>query len=192
MTSFTLDTNCLLAVDESRPEARDVLGLATAHAAGLASVGLVAISASERQKSGQGLESFDEFKSRVANLGLGHLELLKPMKYWDVTFWDFCLWTDEAMQEVEQKIHQILFPNIEFSWSDYCAARGRDPNIITIDNKWRNAKCDVQAYWTHVYSRRDVFVTSDRDFHSGTKKATLLGLFGGNIETPQSASAMLP
>jgi len=192
MISFTLDTNCLLAVDESRPEAKDVLGLATAHAEGMASVSLVAISASERQKSGQSLESFDKFKTRVANLGLGHLELLKPMKYWDVTFWDYCLWVDEAMQEVEQKIHQILFPNIEFLWANYCVSRALDPNNISLDKKWRNAKCDVQAYWTHVHSKRDVFVTSDKNFHSATKKAALLALFGGCIETPYSALAMLP
>jgi len=192
MTSFTLDTNCLLAVDELRPEAEDVRGLVTAHAEGMASVGLVAISASERQKSGQGLESFDEFKSRVANLGFGHLELLKPMMYWDVTFWDYCLWVDEAMQDVEQKIHQILFPNIEFLWSDYCAARGLDRNNMAFDKKWRNAKCDVQAYWIHVHFKREVFVTSDRNFHAATKKAALLALFGGSIETPHSATAMLP
>jgi len=191
MTLFTLDTNCLLAVDESRPEAKDVFSLATAHAEGMASVGLVAISASEHQKSGQHLKSFDEFKTRVTNLGLSHLELLKPMMYWDVTFWDHCLYVDEAMQGVEQQIHQILFSNIEFLWVDYCVAHGLDQNNMAFDKKWRNAKCDVQAYWTHVHSKRDVFVTSDKNFHSATKKTALLALFGGSIETPPSASAML-
>ena len=47
--TFTLDTNCIIAVDESRPEAAAILELARTHQTGRASVGLVAISASERQ-----------------------------------------------------------------------------------------------------------------------------------------------
>ena len=192
MISFTLDTNCLLAVDESRPEATYVLRLADAHAAGNASVGLVAISASERQKSGKNLESFDEFKNRVATHGLGHLDLLKPMVYWDVTFWDYSLWSDETMRQLEKQIHEILFPNIEFSWADYSAIRGLDINSIAQDKKWRNAKCDVQAYWSHVYNKRDVFVTSDLNYHAVAKKSALVTLLGGCIETPKSAALMLP
>lgn len=192
MKTFTLDTNCILALDESRPEAPDVLKLAAAHAAGTVSVALVAISASERQRQKQQLESFDEFRIRVAVLGLGHLELLKPMGYWDVTFFDYCLWSDGMAQQLERRIHEILFPRIAFLWADYCAAAGLDFSTSALDPKWRNAKCDVQAYWSHVHAAREVFVTSDRNFHQATKRAALTALSGGRIETPQSAAAMLP
>lgn len=189
--TFTLDTNCIIAVDESRPEGAFILELAEAHRSGAASVGLVAISASERQKADGHIENFVDFKDRMSNLGLGHLDLLVPMGYWGITFWDFGLWCDEAMEAFELSIHEILFPNIQFLWAKYCAANGLDPKADYPDKKWRNAKCDVQAFWSHVHCKRDIFVTSDKNFHAETKKPKLLALAGGRIETPQSAAAIL-
>lgn len=60
MLTFTLDTNCAIAIaiGEGRPEAKAIRALADAHARGKANVALVAITASERQKDGEPLESF--------------------------------------------------------------------------------------------------------------------------------------
>src|SRR5262245_27959693 len=82
LLTFTLDTNCIIAVDENRSEAEAVRQLALAHRNKLASVGLVAISASERQRDGANLQNFDEFKKRLESLGLGDLDLLEPMAYY--------------------------------------------------------------------------------------------------------------
>jgi hypothetical protein len=57
MRSFTLGTNCLIAIDEDRPEAVAVRALADAHAAGKADVAAVAISASEKQSGGGSIDS---------------------------------------------------------------------------------------------------------------------------------------
>ena len=105
--TFSLDTNCIAAVDEARAEAISVRALADAHSSLAADVRLVAISASERQKSGGHLETFSEFQVRMASLNLGHLPLLLPMMYWDVTYWDECLWADEQMAKLEQQIHEV-------------------------------------------------------------------------------------
>lgn len=191
MLTFTLDTNCIIAVDERRPEATPVSELAAAHAKCEASVGLVAISASEKQKNGGALETFTEFKDRLSTLGLGHLDLLEPMAYWDITFSDFGLWCDETMEELERNIHEILFPNIRFLWIDHCADFGLDPTSAAPDSKWKNAKCDVQAFWSHAFRKRDVFVTSDRNFHADSKKQRLLSLAGGRIEFPENAAQLL-
>src|SRR5688500_17987462 len=120
MELFTLDTNCLIAVDEGRPEAVAVRALADAHRNGHARVALAAISASERQRDGAMLENFTLFQERVAALELSHLELLLPMCYFDVMFWDACLMADADMAELEAKIQAILFPTIPVSWPDYC------------------------------------------------------------------------
>lgn len=189
LRSFTLDTNCVIAVDETRPEALAIQKLIHAHQASQASVGLVAISASERQQDGGHLENFDAFKERVARLGLGDLELLEPMCYWDITFWDFSLWCDEPMESLERSIHEILFPSVPFLWTDYCKELGADPKSTPLNKKWRNAKCDVQAFWSHAYRKRDIFVTSDGNFHAESKKARLLEISGGHIEFPDSALA---
>ena len=133
MRSFTLDTNCLIAIDEARPEAAAVRGLADAHAAGKADVAAVAISASEKQSGGGSIENFVEFRRRMEALGLAHLDGLAPMAYHDVTFMDWSLWSDNSMQELERKIHEALFPNVEFIWQDYCRA-----NNLAETCGWRN------------------------------------------------------
>jgi hypothetical protein len=187
MRSFTLDTNCVLAVDEGRPEGAFVLKLAELHASGVASVALVAISASEKQKPLRSITNFEQFVDRVTKLGLGNLEIIDPMAYWDVSFWDHGLWCDEAMVTLERQIHETLFPNVEFDWAAFAAARGLDVNAPHPDDKWRNAKCDVQAFWSHAHRHREVFVTSDKNFHLTSKKPRLLALAGGAIEAPETA-----
>jgi hypothetical protein len=199
MLSFTLDTNCIIALDElqsdqashRRSEAEAVQKLIVAHSAAIADVAVVAISASERQRDNSQLEDFSVFEDRIGTLGMEKLNLLHPMMYNDVTFWDASLWVDEEMLKFEASIHDILFSNIPFSWSDYCAANEIADVPETPDRKWRNAKCDVQAFWTHAWHKRDVFVTSDINFHTVSKKARLISLAGGRIETPISAAGLL-
>ena len=191
MRTFTLDTNCIIAVDESRKEAAAIRALADSHAAGTAHVALVAISASERQKDGGLLETFTQFQERLASLGLAHLELLMPMFYFDVTYWDWAIWSEPEMETAERAIHEILFSGVEFLWTDYCAARGLSPKETQLAHGWRNAKCDVQAIWSHIHHKREVFVTADRNFHAQSKKPALISLGANQIETPESALALL-
>jgi hypothetical protein len=144
MPSFTLDTNCLIAIDETRPEAEFVRVLSDAHADQSARVAVVAISASERQQGGGYIGDYTEFRARMATLDLAHLEALQPMAYLDITFFDWFVWSDEAMQKLEQDIHAVLFPDVPLSWQDYCQAHSLDP-ASTPAGKWRNCTCDVQA-----------------------------------------------
>jgi hypothetical protein len=189
---FTLDSNCLFEVDECRSEAQHVLKLVQAHLDKRASVAVVAISASERQRSGKPLEQFGEFEARLQAMGFGALEMIYPILYFDVTFWDRSVFTDKAGVELEENIQRILFPGIPTAWADYCAAISSDVNAPNAGAliKWRNAKCDVQAMWAHTTAKRDVFVTLDQNFLK-SKRASLIALCGGRIETPSSAAALL-
>lgn len=191
MRTFTLDTNCLIAIDERRPEAADVRALADAHAAGKANVAVVAMSASEKQQDGVYIKNFEEFRERLVGLDLAHLDILKPMAYWDIGFWDWCLWSGPDMQSLEKQIHTILFPNVEFSWQDYCRANGLDPATSAPSGNWRNCKCDVQAIWSHIHGKRDVFVTGDRNFVAATKRPALINLGANAIECPEGAISLL-
>ena len=190
MPSFTLDTNCALAIDEGRAETVFVRALAEAHSSGRASVAIVAISASERQRGGKMLDNYSLFEERMWSLGLGHLEVLLPMCYFDVMFWDSCLWVEPDMAELEGRIQSILFPNIPQDWPAYCQAYGIDPES-NLDRRWKNAKCDVQAFWCHAYNKREVFVTSDLNFHAVNKSRLLLEIAGGRIESPSNACSLL-
>ena len=81
MLTFSLDTNCLIDIDEARPDSTAIRALADAHARSEANVAVFAITASEKQKSGERLTNFNQFRTRLDSLQLGHLEILKPMLY---------------------------------------------------------------------------------------------------------------
>jgi hypothetical protein len=190
MLSFTLDTNCLIALANNEPDATAVRALVNADDAGKARVAVVAVSASERQRERTYLADFEAFKAWLADLNLTHLEILRPIMYFGISFWDWCLWSDAEMVQLENSIHGILFPNIEFNWADYCLARGSDP-IGPVDPRWRNARCDVQMLWSHIHYGRNVFVTSDRNFHASMKKPALIALGAQQICYPVGAAALL-
>jgi len=191
MLTFTLDTNCIIALENNEPAACTIRALVESHERGNANVAVVAISASERQRDRQQLQSFDEFRDRLATLGLGHLEILRPIFYFDITFWDWCLWSDDAMQALERQIHEVLYPTVPFLWADFCAAHGLDSASLPLNSIWCNRKCDVLALWSHIHNVRDVFVTNDSNFHATTKKPTLIALGAGRIERAEAAIQLL-
>jgi hypothetical protein len=167
-----------------------VRALADANASSDAHVAVVAISASERQKPEREISTFTQFQERLAALDLTHLDILRPMLYWDVTFWNWCVWPDDEAASIERQLHQILFPSVEFLWQDYCRAHGLD-RAAPVAGKWRNCKCDVQHIWTHVHKKRDVFVTSNEKFHALSKKTALIALGVNRIEHPDGAVSLL-
>jgi hypothetical protein len=139
MVSFTLDTNCIIAVDEGRPEAASIRRLAKAHARSEADVAIVAIMASEKQRHGGWLENFVNFQDRLARLSLAHLGLCNPMLYFG-----HCFWSDKKQQALEQKIHEILFPRIERSLSDFCEAPEHTVNSSYLERRYSHlAQCEM-------------------------------------------------
>jgi hypothetical protein len=191
MLTFTLDTNCLIAVDENRAEASAIRSLSDAHRQGRANVAIVGISASERQTDGNMLDDYSKFTDRVASLNMSHLPVILPMCYWDVMFWDACIEPDAELVLLEARIQQILFPTVPCSWADYCQLYDLDPEGSPQDKKWKNAKCDVQAFWCHASQRRSIFVTTDKNFHTAKKKPKLLAVAPGRIEFPDTAALLV-
>lgn len=81
LISFTLDTNCLIDVDDDRPAKPFVLALLEAAKSGVADVAIVASSAAERQPGGGHLSDFGQFQQRMNQLGFGHVGLLMPIAH---------------------------------------------------------------------------------------------------------------
>jgi hypothetical protein len=185
--TFTLDTNCIIAVEKNEPVAGAIRKLID-H---LADVAVVAMSASEKPKGRRSIRNFSEFQDRLAGLGWDHVNIILPMKYWDITFWDHDLWIDDgAMTDLERQIHTILFPTTQFLWQDYCRAKGISSTQTPFGTRWGNHKCDVQAIWSHINAGRSVFVTTDNNFLK-TKKPALIALGAGRIEHPEEAIHLL-
>lgn len=188
VTRFTLDTNSLIDIEEGRPNAPFIREIVSRHGKGI-NVAVSAIGASERQRNGRYAQNFSEFKDKLRAIGLQDLELLPPLAYWDVCFWDHCVSADEK-DTLESQIHAILFPAIEFLWPEYANARGLPIDNASLDKMWRNAKCDVLGLWCHIKHGGGVFVTSDTNFHAITKQPALKALGVRTIAYPKDAAAL--
>lgn len=186
MMKLTLDKNCLIDLEENRSGVLDIRCLITLHRAQRLSLSIPAIMASEKLQDGTYHKNFSGFESWLSSLDLLGLKLLYPLAYFDVTYFDRCVFGDEG-DTLEKRIHSVLFPGMEFKFSDFCTARGLNPNN-GLDSKWRNAKCDVLSMWCHIKNDGDVFVTGDSNFHKSSKKPQLIAMGARGILTPSEAA----
>lgn len=190
MVNFTLDTNCIIDIDENRPSASSLRRLVDAHVRMAANVALVMVSASERQRGDTYLNTYAEFQERVTRLDLEQLQQIPGLGYFGLSYWDHALWASGDCVAREQVIHATLFRHIPFEWSDYALAHGVDPGdkASPLYMKWRNAWCDRQMAWSHDHHVRDVFVSSDRNF---ARLDGAPGFAAFRTMTPQEAAALL-
>lgn len=175
--------NCIIDLEKGKVTAPSVKKMIQLHKDRKITLRVVAISASERKPDGTYASSFNEFKERITRLGMMDVEILKPILYWGIAFWDYCVWGGGWLSELERKIQEILFPEIEMEYKEYC------PNLNNKEKrrKWVNAKCDVLALWSHIWNDGGIFVTNDTNFHKKTKKPRLIALGAGEILRPAKA-----
>jgi len=187
---ITLDNNCLISLENKDSEHLDIKALADLYPNQI-TLCIPAIAASENQQGGVLHTNFAQLQKFLAEIGCERCTLLNPMLYLDISFLDHAILADEQMVSLEQKIHDILFPNIPFLWSEYCRRFGLDSDDEVTDRKWRRAKCDVQAMWCHIHYSNDIFVTQDNNFHKTTKKAELVALGAQEILRPSECLSKL-
>lgn len=190
MTSFTLDTNCLIDIAEDRPAAVHIRALLAAGTRGDADLALVASSASERQQGGTFLASMAAFEERRSALGFDGLPLLPSIGRWDVSFFDHSVCGSEEGSAREAAIYSLLFPTSPVEWAEYAAAKGADVDNLSsaAGMRWRNQMLDAQAIWAHDHANRDVFVTSDQRLRILNGHLDFAGM---TVRTPEEAVAML-
>ncbi len=196
MIGVTLDTNCIIDLEEKRPNAQAISDIVHLNDQQMIEVRLVAASGYEKQRGETCYTNFDGFLEKIRPLGLSDLIILAPLFYVGVSALGYSMVADEPMVLFEQKIHDILFPSMPFDYNEFCTLMKVDPNHShfpnsTTDAKWINAKCDVQAMWCHIYYNGNVFVTNDTNFHKETKKARLLEIGAGAIVRPYEAVQLL-
>lgn len=86
------------------------------------------------------------------------------MGYWNEGYWGEFLWASEEGIALDKKIHEILAP-------------GLDPDDTSDLRRWRNVKCDVLIFWTHIWHSTDALLTNDKRI---IKKAQQLAELGAN------------
>ena len=187
--NLTFDTNCIIDLEENRPAAPYVRRIVQSAAEQGLKLRVVGISASERSHDGKYPRTFRDFETKIAGVGLGEVEVLKPPCIWGVTYWDHCVWGRKEWTEKAKRIHEILFPNSPFGYGDYCKRFDLDHEAQPLDGKWLNRAIDTRALWSHVHYGGGVFVTSDKNFNK--KKMRLARLGAGEILLPREAAARL-
>ncbi len=187
MLKATLDRNCLISLKEKDGEFEEIQEIIELHKKKSVTVFVCAISASEYQSDGSISPKYDDFTNYLKSIGCETLDELEPMAYWDIAYWDHALWSGDSMKEFEKKIHEILFPNLEFEYQTFCKAKGIDPDAKPLDKKWLNAKADVQSIWSHINSGNDIFITQDKNYLKDQKRQLLVTLGAKNINSPKEA-----
>lgn len=184
----TIDTNCLIDVEEGREGCQFITRLKELNDAGIIKLRIPAIIASEKRINGKQINHFDEFKEFLQSIGFGDLEILLPQFYWGVTFWGYGIWNSgEKGSILEDKLQNILFPGFIFNYVDYCTANHITDTKFPVEVKWRNKKCDVLMIWSHIYHDGEAFVTRDSNFHKQEHKEALVALRVGKILLPKDA-----
>lgn len=191
MLLVTLDTNVLIDMEE-RSERGEVLHEVRRRQHGASCrLRVPAISASELQRGKKYLRNFGDFMARLTPLGFSEHDLLLPIAYWGVAFWDRALFASEEASRFEHAIHDVLFDPCLFSCPE---GSGEDYECDTPRAEyvtWRNAKCDVLAMWCHIHYGGDVFVTADENFHKVTKQPRLVVLGAKSIVRPEELPDIL-
>lgn len=177
---FTLDTNCIIDLEQGRPNAIYVKELIKAWRNGRIELAIVAVSASENQLSGEAIPNYSEFSNTLECIGLSNATELRPIAIWDVFYWDHCIWSSKELEDEATAIRNILFPN----------ANHQPPISPSENSKWRNNLCDVLVAWSHLHYKQDYLVTSDRNFHKKKEQLKAVGVNG--IVTPENAVNFIP
>jgi hypothetical protein len=178
MRKFTLDTNCIIDLEEDRPDGIFVQEIVQAWKDGRIELAVVAVSASENQKSGTINRNYVEFERKIEKVGLAGVEQLLPLMMWDIFYWDHALWADKDKEGLATAIQGVLFPNTKLD----------PPEDIERNSSWRNKQCDVLTAWAHAFHKWDCLVTRDTNFHN--HKAALRELGIAEILHPKEAAEL--
>jgi hypothetical protein len=188
---LTLDMNCIIDLEKNNSYAPDLLKLVELNIERKIDLRITAASASEQKPDDTSASNFSEFKDRLARIGLSSLEILPTLLYVGVSYIGYCLVGGGKLSELEESIQQILFPQVELGFSDYCKKRGLALDDQKAWRRWVNRKCDVLGMFSHIWHNGDLFVTRDSNFHKEKNKLALIRLGAGNILTPQNAVRLI-
>ena len=172
--TITLDTNCLIDLEEQRNGFASIKKIINESKQNSLDVAIVAVSAIDKKLHNNKIKNFSEFQKWLADLGLSHIKILKPIAYTDISYADWCVVGGGELTELEHKIHDILFPTLPYSVP---------PDKLM--PKWINAKADVLIMWAHIWNKREVFITRDKNFFKKTKRSQLEKLGAQLIVNPE-------
>ncbi len=190
---FALDTNCIIELDEQRVQANELRHLSELAKVKQIYLSILGISASENQKGGGSLSNFSDFTKRLTTLDLAHLEVLKPIGFYDITYWDWSIEAQEAELNLLDEIWKTMFPKINRDWKYFAEINNvaLDDLSTKVFRSWKNAMCDAQIAWATIkYEHYALITLNTKDFQKNQSALRKLGL--KNILTPKEALSIAP
>ncbi|WP_227538453.1 hypothetical protein [Tritonibacter mobilis] len=167
---LTLDWNCVIEVEEQRPQADYVVDLINRHRQGQFEVALLAASASENSKSKRFPGNACFFETRVQSLGWHDLPLVPMPSIIGLSYIDCCYLVDDDVKFKRDMdaLWSAIAPKVPRQPTEHLSTGTRlnDDAIQSEElSKWRNTWCDVISAYSHIHDGRDVFITNNtRDF----------------------------
>lgn len=195
MLKLTLDWNCVIEVEEARPQCSDVLDLVALHRGGELEVSLLAASASENTKSRRFPGNAGLFRDRITALGWDDLPLVPMPAVFGLSYFDFCYWVGDgdAFDHDMDALWRIIAPRVQRKPADHLGdGVNLDDETVQSEglSKWRNTWCDVISAYSHIHEGRDVFVTNNtKDFQRNADALAELGM--KQICRPMDASNLI-
>lgn len=185
---LTLDWNCVIEVEEQRPQARFVSELVFLHRAGDVEVALLAASASENSKSKRFPGSASLFFKRIRALGWMDIPLVPMPAIIGLSYLDCCfiVGDGEEYRRDMDALWNVIAPKVPRRISEYLLPGMSLPDAMIQSEalwRWRNAWCDVVSAYSHIHAGRDVFITNNtKHFQKNFEKLADLGM--RRISTP--------
>lgn len=184
----TIDTNCIIGLEEVRDYAPTINDLIDLNNRGEIELQVVAISASEKQPNGMMAPNYSLFRDRLKKNRLDSATLLLPPMILGISYMGTGKLNWREISIYRRAVHSILWPGFPEEFEDF--EKTADTSQPGWQWKWRNRLCDTLAYACHLDAGGGLFVSNDKVFH-GSKKTYLLDLFGGEISKPIDAEARL-
>jgi hypothetical protein len=179
--SFSLDWNCAISVEKSEPSSDAIKALVLSHREGRSAVAVLQTSASENMRGTRLFPaSYLDFEARPKGIGWDDLPRVKTPGVWGLSFWGASFYVDVGHYDKFASIlWSKMFPRLPQRYEEFLTNAGlpEDTSLRSEEaNKWRNAWCDVHSAYSHLWAKRDFFVTLNlRDFDHGDLRK--IGLF---------------
>lgn len=177
-----LDWNCIISLEEGRPDVVYLRQLQTWHMQGKITLWFPGPSRLENPRDREKLSiGHEEWDTKMRNVGLADIELRYATTRAFLSRDGRYIFDESLEHLIRREIHAILSPSIDYMYNDYCLREGVEPYNMhaflnlsevhqaatekqrRIARKWNNAKCDSLSL--HAYSTwsgpNDLFVTDD-------------------------------
>lgn len=135
------------------------------------------------------------FRERIRHLGWDDLPLVLMPGVTGLSYsgHSFLVGDGKAFERDMDALWNVMAPKMPRKRSDYFTD-GQTVNDDFIQSKalskWRNTWCDVISAYSHIYAKRDVFVTKNtKDFQDKAGCLALLGM--KHISTPAETRSLV-